>query len=98
MAERVIQTIYMARTFIVHVSLNLSEQGVDDLYLWGFAVKHAVWINKSIPNQTSGLSPLELLTKTKADHRDLLHSHVLDCLVYVLDPKLQDDKKIPKWN
>jgi hypothetical protein len=41
---------------------------------------------------------LELLTKTKADHRDLLRSHVWGCPVFVLDPKLQDGKKIPKWN
>eukprot|EP00804_Cyclotella_cryptica_P001119 CCRYP_008393-RA/>CCRYP_008393-RA protein AED:0.39 eAED:0.39 QI:0/0/0/1/0/0/2/0/218 len=47
---------------------------------------------------TSGLTPLELLTKTKADHRDLLRSHVWGCPVFVLDPKLQDGKKIPKWN
>ncbi|KAL7476643.1 hypothetical protein ACHAW6_002491 [Cyclotella cf. meneghiniana] len=33
----------MARTFIVHVSLHWSEQGVDDLGLWGLAVKHAAW-------------------------------------------------------
>lgn len=41
---------------------------------------------------------MELLTKTKADHRDLLHSYVLGCPVFVLDPKLQDGKKIPRWN
>ena len=99
LAERAIQTIiYMARTFMVHVSLHWTEQGVDDLSLWGFAVKHAAWIHNRIPNRTSGLTPLELLTKTKADHRDLLHSHVWGCPVFVLDPKLQDGKKIPKWN
>jgi hypothetical protein len=83
MAERPIQTIiYMARTFMVHVSLHWAERGVDDLSLWGFAVKHAAWIHNRIPNQTSGLTPLELLTKTKADHRDLLRSHVWGCPVY----------------
>ena len=98
-AERAIQTImYMARTFMVHVSLHWCERGVDDLALWGFAVKHAAWLYNRIPNSTSGLTPLELLTKTKADHRDLLRSHVWGCPVFVLDPKLQDGKKIPKWN
>eukprot|EP00804_Cyclotella_cryptica_P031100 CCRYP_011717-RC/>CCRYP_011717-RC protein AED:0.72 eAED:0.31 QI:0/-1/0/1/-1/0/1/0/345 len=89
---------YMARTFMVHVSLHWSERGVDDLALWGFAVKHAAWLYNRIPNSTSGLTPLELLTKTQADHRDLLWSHVWGCPVFVLDPKLQDGKKIPKWN
>ncbi|KAL7463902.1 hypothetical protein ACHAXS_004255, partial [Conticribra weissflogii] len=37
-------------------------------------------------------------TKTKTDHWDLLRTHVWDCLVFVLNPKLQDGKKIPKWN
>ena len=41
---------------------------------------------------------MELLTKTKTDHRDLLHYHVWGCPVFVLDPKLQDGKKIPEWN
>ena len=88
MAERAIQTVtYMARTFMVHVSLHWSEQGVDDLALWGFAVKHAAWLHNRIPSQTTGLTPLELLSKTKADHKDLLHSHVWGCPIFVLDPK-----------
>ena len=99
MAERAIQTIiYMARTFMVHVSLHWSERGVDDLSLWGFAIKHAAWIHNHLLNRTSGLTPLELLTKTKADPKDLLQSHVCGCPVFVLDPNLQDGKKIPKWN
>jgi hypothetical protein len=66
MAERAIQTIiYMARTFMVHVPLNWCERGVDDLSLWGFAVKHSAWIHNHIPNLNSGLTPLKLLTKTR---------------------------------
>ena len=41
---------------------------------------------------------LEMLTKTKADHKDLVHSHVWGCPVYVLEAKLQNGKKLPKWN
>jgi hypothetical protein len=83
---------------MVHVYLHWSEQGVDDLALWGFAVKHPAWVYNRVPNRLSGLIPLELLAKTKADHRDLLCSHVWGCPVIVLDPKLQDGKKMPKWN
>ncbi|KAL7476228.1 LOW QUALITY PROTEIN: hypothetical protein ACHAW6_002103, partial [Cyclotella cf. meneghiniana] len=75
MAEHAIQSIvYMARTFMVHVSLHWFERGLNDFSSWGFAVKHAAWIHNRLPNQTSGLTPLELLTKTKSDHRDLLRS------------------------
>lgn len=98
-AERSIQTImYMARTFMVHTSLHWTEYGVDDLSLWSFAVKHAAWLYNRVPNRRSGMTPLELLTNVKADHRDLLRAHVWGCPVYVLDPKLQNDQKIPKWN
>ena len=84
LAERTIQTImYTARTYIVHVSLQ-----------------HAAWVQNSVPKilLCLSLTPLELLTETKPDHRDLLHSHVWGCPVFVLDPKLQDGKEIPKCN
>ena len=98
-AERSIQTImYMARTFMLHVALHWNENGTDNLALWPFAVKHAVWLYNRVPNRITGLTPLELLTRSKADHRDLLRSHVWGCPTFVLDARLQDGKKIPKWN
>ena len=42
--------------------------------------------------------PLELLTKSKADHHDLLCTHVWGCPAIVLEPQLQNDQKLPKWN
>ena len=98
-AERAIQMImYMARSFMVHSSLHWTDRGSDDISLWPFAVKHAVWLYNRVPNRLSGLTPLELLTKSKADHRDLLRTHVWGCPAIVLDPKLQNDHKLPKWN
>lgn len=98
-AERAIQTImYMARTFMVHVSLHWTSNGADDISLWSFAVKHAAWLYNRVPNRLSGMTPLELLTRQRSDHRDLLRAHVWGCPVFVLDPKLQNDQKIPKWN
>jgi hypothetical protein len=41
---------------------------------------------------------MELLTKQKADHCDILCSHVWGCPSYVLKPKLQNRQKLPKWN
>ena len=87
----------MSLTSWRHFQLR-TEQGVDDLSLWGFAVKHDAWIHNHIPSWTSGLTPLELLTKTKANHKDFLHSHVWGCPVIVLDYTLQDGNNIPKWN
>jgi hypothetical protein len=63
-----------------------------------FAVKHVVWIYNRVPNRQSGFTPLELPTKSKADHRDLLRTHVWGCPAIVLEPQLQNNKKLPKWN
>jgi hypothetical protein len=93
-AERLIQTIMsMACTFMIHVSLHWDEQGSDAVELWPFAVCHAVWLYNHLPNGVTGLSPIEILTGTRLDHRYLLSTHVWGCPVYILDPKLQDGKK-----
>ena len=98
-AERAIQTIMsMARTFLVHVSLRWNEWGTDSLRLWPFAVRHAAWIYNCLPNRITGLTPIERATKQKSKHIDLNRAHVWGCPCYVLDPALQDGKKIPKFN
>jgi hypothetical protein len=98
-AQRVIQTImYMAWSFMVHASLHWTDRGLDDISLWPFAVEHAVWLYNRVPNRLSGLTLFELLTKSKADHCDLLRTHVWGCPAIVLEPTLQNDQKLPKWN
>jgi hypothetical protein len=98
-AERTIQTMsYWARTMMVHAAIHWPTNGADNLRLWPFAMKQAEWLYNRIPNRRTGLTPLEVFTKERADHRDLLRAHVWGCPVYVLDPILQDGKKIPKWN
>jgi hypothetical protein len=98
-AEQSIQMIMsMAHTFMIHVLLHWNEEGSDAMPLWPFAVCQAFWLYNHLPNGVTGLSPIEILTGTCSDHQDLLCTHVWGCPVYVLDPKLQDGKKIPKWN
>ncbi len=98
-AERAIQTImYMARTFMVHASLHWTDKGSDDISLWSFAVKHSVWIYNRVPNVRSCLTLLELITRERFDYKDILPCHVWGCPVFVLEAKLQNDQKLPKWN
>jgi hypothetical protein len=52
---------FMACSFMVHASLHWTDRGLDDILLWPFAVKHALWIYNRVPNCQSGLTPLELL-------------------------------------
>jgi hypothetical protein len=65
-AKRAIQTIiYMVCCFLVHSSLHWTDRELDDISLWPFAVKHAVWLYNHVPNCLSGLTPLELLTNPR---------------------------------
>jgi hypothetical protein len=53
-AEEATQTImYMARTFLVHLSLHWTNMGADDISLWHFAVQQMVWLYNQVSNQVS---------------------------------------------
>ena len=82
---------------MIHAALHWSEDGSDDITLWSFAVDHAAWLYNRIPQRTSGITPLEMVSQCKTDHRDLMRTHVWGCPVYVLEATLQDGKKLPKW-
>ena len=71
----------------------------SDLELWPFALAHAIYIWNHLPKRDNLLSPIEIFSGTKVDnYARIQRSHVWGCPVYVLDPKLQDGKKIPKFN
>jgi hypothetical protein len=97
-AERAIQTVTSwARAMLLHAVLHWPDQA--DLSLWPFALEYAVYLWNNIPRKDSLLAPLELFASSKFDSYDHLHrAHVWGYPVYVLDPKLQDGKKLPKWS
>ncbi|KAG7349585.1 reverse transcriptase RNA-dependent DNA polymerase [Nitzschia inconspicua] len=97
-AERSIQTVTQwARAMLLHLALHWPEQSRLDL--WPFALEHAVYLWNHMPKKDSLLAPVELFTGAVFDdYHHLQHSHVWGCPTYVLDPKLQDGKKIPKWD
>jgi hypothetical protein len=65
--------------------------------LWPFAVDYAIYMHNHLPSLDMRVSPLERSTNTILDnHNHLTGAHVFGCPVYVLDPRLQDSKKIPK--
>ena len=65
---------------------------------WPFAMDYAVYLYNNMPKRDLKISPLELFTNTKLDHTHLRRTHVWGCPAYVLDPKLQDGHKLPKWS
>ena len=95
-AERAIRTVVeSARTMMLHAAIYWPDEA--DLLLWPMALEYAVHLWNHTPGRESGVAPLELFSGTKVDSAVLRNSHVWGCPAYVLDPTLQDGKKLPKW-
>lgn len=95
-AENAIKIVVgMARTMLLHARLRWPK--CTDKELWPLAMTHAAYLYNRIPHQETGLSPLEILSKTKSDHGELVHQHVWGCPAYVLEPRLREGQKVPKW-
>jgi hypothetical protein len=95
-AERAIRTISeCARTMLLHAAIHWPQ--AVSLDLWPFAVDYAVYIWNRLPREDSGIAPLELFCGAKLDLSVLRSMKVWGCPVYVLDPTVQDGKKLPRW-
>jgi transposase InsO family protein len=96
-AERAIQTVTnMARASMLHATMRWPKRSFLDL--WPLAIQYAVWVHNRLPPNGAGWAPEELWSRTKQRESHLSRAHTFGCPVYVLDPKLQDGGKIPKWN
>lgn len=96
-AERGIQTIMsMSRTILLHAAIRWPD--VSDPQLWPMAVDHAVYVYNRIPDPHTGLSPIDILSGVKWQVERLHDIHVFGSPTYVLDPTLQDGKKLPRWS
>ena len=95
-AEAIIKSIVQsARTMMLHANLRWPE--VADESLWPYALQYAVYLHNIMPTEDTGLSPVEIWTRTKSNHNALLHAHAWGCPAYVLSPKLRDGGHLPKW-
>lgn len=79
---------------LLHCSLHWPAEFSPDL--WPFAVDYACWVYNHTPGDC-GFSPIELLSGTRVPCILLDRLRVWGCPAYVLDPRLQDGHKIPKW-
>jgi hypothetical protein len=84
-----------ARTMMLHVALRWP--GYADQDLWPMAMCHAVHLWNHTPKMASGLAPIEIFSESKSDYHHLLNAHPWGCPVYILEPKLREGHKIPKW-
>jgi transposase InsO family protein len=92
-AERAIKTIFFrARSMMLHASLNWPDS--TNKNIWPFAVNYAVHLWNHSEGIESGMAPAELFSGVKYNCGLLRHARVWGCPAYVLDPKLQDGKKM----
>ena len=70
---------------------------VADASLWPMAVQHAVFLHNHMPNQTTGLAPVDVFTKSRWQQHKFHDLHVWGCPVYVLDKTIADGRKLPRW-
>ena len=96
-AERAIQTVQnMARSMLLHAALQWKE--IYNPNLWPFALTHATHIYNNTPQKDlNWRSPIEIFCGTIVNCTYLRRLRVWGCPVFVLEPRLQDGRKIPKW-
>ena len=82
---------------ILHAALHWPEEA--DLNLWPLAMDYAVHIWNNLPCQENGITPNEIISQSlEPNFNTIKHTHVWGCPTYVLEPKLQDGRKLPKWS
>ena len=95
-AERSIQSIMsIAWTMMLHAAIHWPEMA--DSSLWPMVVQHTTYLHNNVPNPTTGLSPNDLFTQMRFDTNKFHDLHVWGCPVYVLDKKISDRNKLPRW-
>ncbi len=96
-AERNIKTVAeWARANMLHLATHWPQQA--NLSFWPQAIDYSTWVFNRLPNVDTGITPNEIWSSVRNSGHELARAHVFGCPVYVLDPALQDGKKIPKWN
>ena len=81
---------------MIHASLHWPNV-MHDTALWLMAVMHAVYIYNHVPSMTTSLSPTDVFTRSRWEQRKLHDLHVWGCPAYLLDNRLGEKKKIPRW-
>ena len=64
-------------------------------HLWLYALAHVYNVDKRIPNDKTGCSPLELFSSTEVKPRPKTF-HTFGCPNFTLNSRLQNDQSVPK--
>ena len=94
-AERSIRTVSeSARCMLLHAAMHWKDGINSDL--WPFAVSYACHLHNVLPSG-NGIAPGDLFSGVTMPRHKLKDLHTWGCPVFVLDPKLQQGKKLPRW-
>ena len=95
-AERAIGTVTsIARTMMLHAKMRWPS--AVKTMLWPMAMKHAQFLVNNVPT-LNNICPMDLVLGTVVPRHHLRQVHVWGSPCFVLDPKLQDGHKIPKFD
>lgn len=94
-SERAIRTIAEnARTMLLH-SRRLWPEAMSQAF-WPFALSYAAYAHNHLHHDDQGRTPMEKFSRTEHSF-ELSNIHAFGCPVRVLDHRLQNSQKIPRW-
>ena len=82
-----------ARIMMLHQALLRSKQ--FGIRMYPFDLSHAEYLCNVIPNRVHEHAPIEIYAGTRMKNKNLRSEKTWGCPAYILDPKLQDGKKLP---
>ena len=86
-AESIIKSVVQsARTMMLHAQTRWPA--VADESLWPQALQYAVYLHNIMPTEETGVSPVEVWTRTKSNHSDLL---------MLIHGEVQHMYSVPDW-
>lgn len=95
-AERSIRTVSeSARSMLIHAALHWPEQ--VETKLWPFAMEYATFLYNHLPKDNNHHAPIEIFSSSQLDKSWIKKARVFGCPAYVLNPAIQDGKKLPRW-
>ena len=87
--------VIISRNMMIHGELRWTD--TSEHIICTMAMSHDFHLQNHTPYISSGMSPEEVLTRSKSSHSDLQNSPTWGCPEYVLEPRLQDGNKFTKW-
>ena len=73
-------------------------QARASVQLWAIVVDYTIWIFNQLPQMDAIVCPNKIWSQTCVAQEDFHRAHAFRCPVYILHPKLQDGKNIPRWD